>query len=147
MIERIKNKAENIFPEIQAIRHYLHAHPELSFQEYHTAEFIIEKLADKGIKYEKGVAGTGIVALIEGKNPTKKCIALRSEMDALPIPEANEVAYRSLNEGIMHACGHDVHSACLLGAAYILQDMREELEGTIKLIFQPGEEKNPAAPA
>ncbi len=143
MIDRIKTKAEEIFPEIQAIRHYIHAHPELSFKEYHTAEFVIEKLADKGIKYEKGIAGTGIVALIEGRNPSKKCIALRSELDALPIPEANEVPYRSLNEGIMHACGHDVHTSCLLGAAYILHEMRDELEGTVKLIFQPGEEKNP----
>jgi len=143
MNELIKAKAEAIFPQIQAIRHHIHAHPELSFHEYHTSAFIAEKLAAAGIKHKTGIAGTGIVATIEGKNPGDKCIALRAEMDALPIYEANETLYRSQNEGLMHACGHDVHSACLVGAAYILQEMRDQFTGTIKLIFQPGEEKNP----
>ena len=143
MIDTIKARAEAIFPEIQSIRHHIHAHPELSFEEYNTAAFISAKLSEWGIKHETGIAGTGIVAIIEGKNPDKKCIALRSELDALPIPEANDVPYRSQNAGVMHACGHDVHSSCLLGAAYILNEMRNELEGTVKLIFQPGEEKNP----
>jgi hippurate hydrolase len=143
MIERIKAEAEAIFKEVQAIRHQIHAHPELSFQEVETAKFIAEKLQFWGIPYEAGIAGTGIVALIKGKNADSKCIALRSELDALPITEANEIDYKSKNIGVMHACGHDVHSSCLLGAAYILNNMRNEWEGTVKLIFQPGEEKNP----
>ncbi|MBS1655201.1 MAG: amidohydrolase, partial [Bacteroidetes bacterium] len=88
-------------------------------------------------------ATTGVVGLIKGKNPDKRIIALRADMDALPIKEENEVSYKSLNEGVMHACGHDVHTSCLLGAAKILNELKNEWEGTIKLIFQPGEEKNP----
>lgn len=143
MITLIKEKAEQYFPEIQAIRHHIHAHPELSFQEAETAKFISSKLSEFGIEHQTGVAGTGIVALIKGKNPDNKCIALRADMDALPIQEANEVAYKSQNDGVMHACGHDVHSTCLLGAAKILNELKDEFEGTIKLIFQPGEEKHP----
>lgn len=139
----IKQKATAYFPEIQAIRHHIHAHPELSFQEFETSKFIAEKLKSFGIEEQQTLAGTGIVALIKGKNPDKKCIALRADMDALPIQEANEVAYKSKNEGVMHACGHDVHSTCLLGAAKILQELKDEFEGTVKLIFQPGEEKHP----
>ena len=108
-----------------------------------TSEFISAKLTGWGISHQTGVAGTGIIALIEGKNPGKRCIALRADMDALPIQEQNETTYRSQNDGVMHACGHDVHSSCLLGAARILNDLRHEWEGTIKLIFQPGEEKHP----
>ncbi len=143
MINKIREKAEQYFPEIQEIRHHIHAHPELSFQEHDTAAFIAGKLSEWGIKHTTGVAGTGIVGLIEGKNPTKRCIALRADMDALPILEANTVSYKSQNDGVMHACGHDVHSSCLLGAARILNDLRDEWEGTVKLIFQPGEEKHP----
>ncbi len=143
MINRIREKAEQYFPEVQAIRHHIHSNPELSFEEHNTAAFISGKLKEWGIKYQTGVAGTGIVALIEGKNPSKKCIALRADMDALPIQEANETEYRSKNAGIMHACGHDVHSSCLLGAAKILHEMKDEFEGTVKCIFQPGEEKHP----
>jgi len=142
-IEEINQKTEAYFPEIQAIRHHIHAHPELSFQEYETAKFIASKLAEYGIEHQTGVAGTGIIALIRGKNPQSKCIALRADMDALPIEEANDVSYKSQNKSVMHACGHDVHSTCLLGAAKILQEYKEEFEGTIKLIFQPGEEKHP----
>ena len=143
MIERIREKAQQYFPIVQGIRQHIHAHPELSFKEFQTADFIAAQLAAWGIPHTTGVAGTGIVALIEGRNPGKKCIALRSELDALPIQEANDVAYRSVNAGIMHACGHDVHSSCLLGAARILNDLRNDWEGTIKLLFQPGEEKHP----
>jgi len=143
MIEQIREKAKQYFPEIQAIRHHIHAHPELSFEEYKTAAFVSAKLTEWGIKHQTGVAGTGIVGLIEGKNPGKRCIALRADMDALPIQEQNEAPYCSQNDGIMHACGHDVHTSCLLGAAKILNDLRSEWEGTIKLIFQPGEEKHP----
>jgi len=143
MIERIKQKAEQYYPEIQAIRHHIHAHPELSFQEQQTAAFISGKLGEWGIEHTTGIAGTGIVGLIKGKNPGSRCVALRADMDALPIQEANDVPYRSQNDGVMHACGHDVHSTCLLGAARILNDLRDEWEGTVKLIFQPGEEKHP----
>ncbi len=143
MINKIREKADHYFPEIQAIRHHIHAHPELSFQEYNTAAFISDKLNALGVQHQTGIAGTGIVALIKGKNPEKKCIALRADMDALPILEANEIPYKSQYDGIMHACGHDVHTSCLLGAARVLQDLKEDFEGTVKLIFQPGEEKHP----
>ena len=96
-----------------------------------------------GIPFEHGIADNGVVGLIEGKNPQKKIIALRADMDALPILEANEVSYKSKNEGVMHACGHDVHTASLIGTAKILNALKEEFEGTIKLIFQPAEERFP----
>lgn len=95
------------------------------------------------IEYEHGVAENGVVGLIKGKNPDKKVIALRADIDALPITEANEVSYKSQNEGIMHACGHDVHTASLLGTARILNELKNDFEGTIKLIFQPAEERLP----
>ena len=143
MINKIKEKAAQYFNEVCAIRHHIHANPELSFQEFDTAAFISSKLKEYGVEHETGVAGTGIVALIKGKNPDKKCIALRADLDALPILEANDIYYKSKNEGVMHACGHDVHASCLLVAAKILNEIRDEIEGTIKLIFQPGEEKHP----
>jgi len=143
MIQTIKSLAQQWAPEFIGIRHHLHAHPELSFQEHDTSRFIQEKLKEYGIPFRAPVAGTGIVAVIKGKNPDKKIIALRADMDALPIEEANEVSYKSKNPGIMHACGHDVHSTCILGAARILQETRGLWEGTVKIIFQPGEEKHP----
>jgi amidohydrolase len=143
MRTEIQQLSNNLFPEIRTIRRHLHMHPELSFQEVQTGKFIAEKLKDWGIPHRYGVAENGVVGLIEGKNPGKKTIALRADFDALPIQEANEVEYRSRNQGVMHACGHDVHTACLFGAARILQEMRNQFEGTIKLIFQPGEEKLP----
>lgn len=124
-------------------RHHIHANPELSFQEENTSAFIASRLRAWGISFQSGLAGTGIVALIEGKNPSSRVIALRADMDALPIQEMNEVPYKSTNAGVMHACGHDVHSACLMGAAKLLQETRADWEGTVKLIFQPGEEKHP----
>ncbi len=139
----IKKSCAAYLDEFIAIREHLHAYPELSFQEFETAKFISSKLSEYGVKHTTGVAGTGIVALIEGKNPSKRIIALRADMDALPITEKNEAPYRSQNTGIMHACGHDVHSTCLLGAAKILQETRDEWEGSIKCIFQQGEEKHP----
>lgn len=117
--------------------------PSFPFQEYETAKFVSEKLASWGIEHQTGIAGTGIVALIKGQNPDSRIIALRGDMDALPILENNEVTYKSQNPGVMHACGHDVHTTCLLGAAFILQQTRNEWSGTIKCIFQPGEEKHP----
>lgn len=143
MIDIIKEKAEEYYPEIQAIRHHIHSNPELSFEEYKTAEYISGKLTEWGIEHQTGIAGTGIVAMIKGTDPDKKCIAVRADMDALPIQEANEVSYKSKNEGVMHACGHDVHSSCLLGVARILNDTKDNWTGTVKLIFQPGEEKHP----
>ena len=143
LLTQIREKTEQYFSEVQAIRHHIHANPELSFHEYKTSAFVSEKLKSIGITNQKFIAGTGIVALIEGKNAGKRCVALRADMDALPILEANDVPYRSKNEGVMHACGHDVHTSCLLGAAHILHDLRERWEGTVKLIFQPGEEKHP----
>ncbi len=143
MIKLIRQKTEAYFPDFQEIRHHIHSHPELSFAEHKTAAFISEKLTGYGIQHTTGIAGTGIVAIIEGKNPKKKCIALRADMDALPIQEANDVSYKSQNAGVMHACGHDVHSTCLLGAARILNELKDGFEGTVKLIFQPGEEKHP----
>lgn len=143
MINSIREKAALYFPDIQDIRHHIHAHPELSFEEYKTTAFVSQKLKDWGIPHQTGIAGTGIIAIIEGKNPQKRCIALRAEMDALPIQELNETFYRSQNNGVMHACGHDVHTSCILGAARILHDLRNEWEGTVKILFQPGEEKNP----
>lgn len=143
MIDIIRQKAEANFPEVQAIRHHIHSHPELSFEEYNTSAFVCEKLTSWGISHQGGIAGTGVVGLIVGKNPGKRCIALRADMDALPIQEANNVPYRSQNDGVMHACGHDVHTSCLLGVAKILHELRDEWEGTVKLIFQQGEEKLP----
>lgn len=139
----INELTEKYLSEFIAIREHIHAHPELSFQEFETAKFISAKLTEFGVRHTSGVAGTGIVALIEGQNPSSKTIALRADMDALPILEKNNTSYCSQNEGIMHACGHDVHSTCLLGAAKILQETRHLWEGTIKCIFQQGEEKHP----
>ncbi len=141
--EHIKKVSSEFLPDIIAIRRHLHANPELSFEEHKTSAFIASKLKEYGIPFKTGFVKTGIVATIEGKNSGKKTIALRADMDALPIDEKNDVPYRSKNKGIMHACGHDVHSASLLGVARILQSCKNEFEGTIRLIFQPGEEKIP----
>src|ERR1700739_426892 len=138
----IKAKAEQYAPDFISIRHHLHAHPELSFREFETSAFIQNKLKEFGIPFEIK-ATTGVIGLIKGKNPGKRIIALRADMDALPITEENNVDYKSQYPGIMHACGHDVHTTCLLGAAKILNELKDEWEGTVKLIFQPGEEKNP----
>lgn len=141
-IQTIKALARDWAGDFIKIRRHLHAHPELSFQEHQTSAYIREQLDAWGIPFRAPVAGTGVVGLIGGRRPGK-VIALRADMDALPIQEANEVDYRSTREGVMHACGHDVHTTCLLGAARILKQLEEELSGTIKLIFQPGEEKHP----
>ncbi len=141
--EKIKQLAQENFEEIRAIRRHIHQHPELSFQEFETAKFIQQKLTEYGISFQANVAKTGIVAIVEGKNPSAKTIALRADMDALPIIEQNKLDYTSLNNGVMHACGHDAHTACLLGAGKILQTLKNEFEGSVKLIFQPSEEKLP----
>ena len=135
--------AASFFEDILAVRRHLHQHPELSCEEVETSRFICGKLEEYGIPYRAGIAETGIVALIHGKNPGKACIGLRADMDALPIIEENQVPYKSSVPGKMHACGHDVHMACLLGAAKILNSLRDQFEGTVKLIFQPSEESYP----
>ena len=140
---KIQTLAGQYLAETIEIRRHLHANPELSFQEINTSNYIASKLKEYGIPYKQGMVKTGIVALIEGKNPSKKVIALRADMDALPITELNTCEYKSKNNGVMHACGHDVHSASLLAMARILNVLRNEFEGTVKLIFQPGEEKLP----
>ena len=139
----IKSLAADYKASIIAHRRHLHAHPELSFQEFETASYVERELRDIGITDIETKADTGLVALIQGKNPDKKIIALRGDMDALPIHEQNEVPYKSTKEGIMHACGHDVHTSSLLGTARVLFNLREHFEGTVKLIFQPGEELIP----
>ncbi len=140
--ERIRQLASAYAADTIAIRHHLHAHPELSYKEFETSKFVQHKLHELGIPHTV-MAGTGVVGLIEGKDPASRTIALRADIDALPIYEENNVPYRSQNDGVMHACGHDVHTSCLLGAARILQETRQEWSGTVKLIFQPGEERNP----
>ncbi len=140
--ERIQELAKNYAKEFIEVRHHLHANPELSYKEFETSKFVQQKLQGWNIPFEIK-ATTGVIGLIKGKNPGKKVIALRADMDALPITEENDIDYRSKNIGVMHACGHDVHTTCLLGAAKILNELKNEWEGTVKLIFQPGEEKNP----
>ena len=141
--EKIKSLSEKYLREVISIRRHLHTIPETGFEEFKTSEFIISKLEKYGISYKSGIAITGIVGTIQGKDPESKTIALRSDIDALPITEANDVSYKSERTGFMHACGHDVHIACLLGAAKILNELKNEFEGTIKLFFQPSEEKFP----
>lgn len=141
--ERIQSLAKEQAEQIVRYRRHLHQNPELSFQEYDTATFVAETLRSFGLSPQERVADTGVVAIIEGKNPTSRVIALRADMDALPIQEANDVPYKSQNKGVMHACGHDVHTSSLLGTAYILHQLKEEFEGTVKLVFQPGEERFP----
>ncbi|GGK60064.1 M20 family metallopeptidase [Rufibacter glacialis] len=139
---RIQELAHAYATDTVATRHHLHQHPELSFQEVETSAYVFRKLQEYGLEPER-VTDTGVVVLIKGRNPEKATTALRADLDALPILEANDVPYRSRNEGVMHACGHDVHTSSLLTTARILQELRQEFEGTVKLIFQPGEEKFP----
>ncbi|MGN6399309.1 MAG: M20 metallopeptidase family protein [Flavisolibacter sp.] len=142
LLQKIKELAMQYAPEFIEVRRYLHAHPELSYQEFETSKFVQSKLCKYNIPFEVK-ATTGVVGIIEGKNPKSRIVALRADMDALPITEENDVAYKSTSTGVMHACGHDVHTTCLLGAAKILSQTKDEWDGTVKLIFQPGEEKNP----
>lgn len=143
LLESVQQQSISNAPEVVKWRRHLHANPELSYNEYNTSKFVAKTLREIGLTLVEGVALTGIVALVEGKNPSKKVIALRADMDALPITEANTVDYKSKNAGVMHACGHDVHTASLLGTAKILHSLKTQFEGAIKFIFQPGEEKNP----
>lgn len=140
--DKISLLAKEIFSDVVKNRRHLHAHPELSFHEYQTAAFVAQKLDELGIKYQK-MANTGLVAIIQGEKPSEGVVALRADMDALPIVEANDVPYKSTNAGVMHACGHDAHTSSLLGTARILTELKKEFGGTVKLIFQPAEEKLP----
>lgn len=142
MKQKIQNLSAQIYPEVIAYRHHIHANPELSFSEFKTAAFIKEKLTAWGIEFTT-MANTGVVGLIKGDIPSDKVIALRADMDALPIKEISDKPYKSNVDGVMHACGHDVHSSSLLGTAYILSQLKNEFSGTVKLIFQPGEELLP----
>ena len=141
MIDKVKERADHYFSKLVEIRKHLHQHPELSFEENKTADFVFSTLKSVGLHPER-MAKTGVVAMINGGH-SGPVIALRADLDALPIQEMNDVPYKSLNNGVMHACGHDVHTASLLGAAMILNDLKADLSGSIKLIFQPGEEKLP----
>lgn len=142
MKNKIQDLAAKIYNDVVGYRHHIHSNPELSYQEFQTSAFIKEKLNLWGIEFVE-MANTGVVGLIKGVIPSDKVIALRADMDALPIQEANDKPYRSKNEGVMHACGHDVHSSSLLGTAYILNQLKDEFAGTIKLVFQPAEEVLP----
>lgn len=140
--DEIWQHANNISNTVIQYRRHLHANPELSFHEYETSAFIKDRLDEMGIAW-KPMAETGVVALIKGEQPSDRVIALRADMDALPITEVNDASYSSKNDGVMHACGHDVHTSSLLGTANILQSIRHKFGGTVKLIFQPAEEKLP----
>jgi amidohydrolase len=142
LLEKIKSLSIAYSTEVVAWRRHLHANPELSYQEYNTVKYVEEQLKALGL-YPISVATTGLVIDIAGRNPSKKTVALRADMDALPIVEANNVSYKSVNPGVMHACGHDVHTSSLLGTVKILNELKNEFEGTIRFLFQPGEEKNP----
>ena len=135
MKEDIQQLAKGLLQEVTDWRRHLHAHPELSFQVEETARFIAGQLQSMGVEFRPGIAGNGIAALIKGRNPKKRTVALRADMDALPIQEANKIPWASRNPGVMHACGHDVHTASLLGTVKILHSLRERFEGTVKCIF------------
>lgn len=139
----INQLVEKYFDEVVDIRRHIHENPELSFQEYETSKYITSLLDSWNIKYKSGIANTGIACTIEGKNPGKRIIALRADIDALPVNEENDTPYKSKIKGVMHACGHDVHTASLLGTLRILNELKDYFEGTIKFIFQPAEEKLP----
>ena len=143
MKDKIKVLADKYYEEVVKHRKHLHSNPELSFKEYNTSKYIKDFLKKNNIEYTGGYVKTGIVAHIAGKNPSKKTIALRADIDALPILEKNEGDYKSQNEGVMHACGHDVHTSSMLGVCKILNDLKNSFEGTFKIVFQPGEELLP----
>jgi amidohydrolase len=142
---KLRQRVDQIFEKVKGYREHLHANPELSFQEFNTMNFVSEQLTKIGIPHEKNVAGTGVVGIIRGTHHSlaQSCIGLRADLDALPILEANNVPYKSKVDGVMHACGHDVHTSILLGAAELLFELKDELPNPVKLIFQPGEEMHP----
>jgi amidohydrolase len=139
-LSRVRLSIRSLQPQLVDWRRRLHQKPELGFQEKLTADFVSQKLQEWGIEHQTGIAQTGIVATIRGHNSTQKVLAIRADMDALPIQELNEVPYCSQHDGVMHACGHDGHTAIALGTAYYLQQNRDTFGGTVKIIFQPAEE-------
>jgi amidohydrolase len=141
--DKIKQLAKAHHAKAIEMRRHLHMNPELSFHEYNTSKYIQKCLSTLGIEYKTGFADTGIVAIVKGKNPNKAILALRADIDALPITEANDTPYKSLNVGTMHACGHDVHTASLISVASMLNSLKEEFEGSVKFLFQPAEEVYP----
>lgn len=143
LIETVSKKVEKYHSDTVAHYKHLHQHPELSFEEKNTSLYIEKQLSEWGIEYRNRIGGYGILACIKGLNPASKTIALRADMDALPINEENDIDFKSINDGIMHACGHDTHTASLLGAVKIINEMKDQFAGTILFIFQPGEEKHP----
>jgi amidohydrolase len=143
LLDKIKGLSQQFSNDVISFRRHLHANPELSYHEYETAKFVGNQLKAFGLHPTEGIATTGLLLEIKGKNPEKKTIALRADMDALPINEANDVAYKSRTPGVMHACGHDVHTSSLMGTAKILNEITDHFEGTVRFLFQPGEEKNP----
>jgi amidohydrolase len=142
LTDEIYQSAQKIYNKVIEYRRYLHAHPELSFCEYETSAYVKARLDEMGIPW-KAMANTGVVATIEGEKVSDQVVALRADMDALPIAEGNDVIYASQNKGVMHACGHDVHTSSLLGTTKILQSIKSKFGGTVKIIFQPAEEKIP----
>jgi amidohydrolase len=142
---KLRQRVDEIFENAKGFREHLHANPELSFQEFNTMDFISEHLTKIGIPHERNIAGTGVVGIIRGTHHSleQSCVGLRADLDALPISEANNVPYKSKVDGVMHACGHDVHTSILLGAAELLFELKDELQNPVKLIFQPGEEMHP----
>jgi len=142
MIHAVKQAADAVFEKVVQVRRQIHRNPELAFDEQQTAHLVQEALADLPLKLTTGIAGTGIVATLEGGNPGPTQM-LRADMDALPITEATGLPFASENEGIMHACGHDAHTASLLGTALILSQMKDEVPGTVRFLFQPSEERLP----
>lgn len=144
MKDKIAALADKYYPRVLELRRHLHANPELSWNENNTAVLVAEELHKLGFEVQTGVAKTGVIGLLKTNNPNSKCIALRADMDALPINEQSDKPYCSTKPGIMHACGHDVHTSNLLGAAMILAELKGELQGTYKFIFQPSEEKIPS---
>lgn len=143
LLEKIKALSLQYSEQVIAMRRHIHQNPELSYQETETAKYVTAALRSYGIESVQGIATTGVIAEIKGKNPGRMTVALRADMDALPIQEQNDIPYRSNRNGVMHACGHDVHTSSLLGTARILQEVKDQFEGTVRLLFQPGEEKNP----
>lgn len=141
--KEIQRLSKSYYKEVVELRRHIHANPELSFEEYNTSAYVQAYLKKLGIPFKNKVAGTGVVALIKGGKPSKETVALRADIDALPILEANKVSYKSKNEGVMHACGHDVHTSSLMGACKILNEIKGHFAGTVKCIFQPAEEKLP----
>ena len=141
--KQIKDITKSIIDDVINIRRWIHQHPELSFQEKKTSKYICSILDEHNISFNNNIGGYGVVALIQGVDPDSNVIGLRGDMDALPIQEKNNIEYKSIYDGVMHACGHDVHTSIILGVAIVLNKFKHKLRGTVKLIFQPAEEQLP----